>query len=180
MEEVPEVLAGRWRLVRRIGRGGMGVVFQVVDDRTKRRCAMKVLSRGDGNLVERFRREASALVRIRSEHVVRVIEADILHEHGGRPYMVMEHLRGRDVAQWLGERTRFTPRETLTILVQAARGVACAHEQGIVHRDLKPENLFLHEEVDGRRVVKVVDFGLANDKGLSRITLTGEALGTPL
>jgi tRNA A-37 threonylcarbamoyl transferase component Bud32 len=180
MAETPEILAGRYRIVRRIGRGGMGVVYQVVDERTKRRLAMKLIGRGDSANVERFRREASALLRIDSDHVVKVLEADFLKELGGRPYIVMELLRGRDVASWLRERKRFTPREVVGILSQAVLGIAAAHDKGIVHRDIKPENLFLHDEDNGRRTVKVLDFGLARHLRAPGLTLTGETLGTPL
>jgi hypothetical protein len=143
---------------------------------------MKLIGRGGEANIERFRREAAALERIESDHVVKVIEADFLTELGGRPYMVMELLSGRDVASWLRERKRFTPREVVGILAQAARGIEAAHEKGIVHRDIKPENLFLADDDHGRRVVKVLDFGLARNIGDhdKKLTLTGETLGTPL
>jgi serine/threonine protein kinase len=180
------VVAGRYRVIGEIGRGGMGAVWLVEHVHTGDQLALKVLHRmfGDSpDIVERFRREARAAAKIKSEHVVRVIDADISPELGNVPFMVMEVLEGEDARRRLRTLGVFSPEQTLHILWQVARALDRAHTLGIVHRDIKPENIFLHKRDDGVEIVKLLDFGVAkmrDDLHLdAQSTQAGTLLGTP-
>jgi len=189
MSNLPTI-AGRYELQREIGRGGAGVVYAVKHLHTGERLAMKVLlshAADQPDIVHRFRREMQASARVRSEHVVRVTDADLAPELKGVPFLVMELLSGIDLARLVTERGACTKEEALWLLGQAARGLDRAHAAGVVHRDLKPENMFLHKCDDGRLIVKLLDFGVArmtDGSGLSsaeaRVTQDGAILGTPL
>jgi serine/threonine protein kinase len=178
---LPPVIAGRYRVVAPLGRGGMGSVHEVERIGGRERLALKVMAtaRPSAQELERFRREALLTARIPSENVVRIVDADTAPELEGAPFLVMELLRGQDLARTLAQRGAFPALEARAILEQAARGVEAAHGAGIVHRDLKPANLFLHDAAEGRRVVKVLDFGLARDLGGVGVTRTGDVVGTP-
>ncbi len=173
-------IAGRYRTVRFLGRGGMGAVYEVEHLHTGQRLAMKVLaSRQPEVSVERFKREARAASRIQSDHVVRVTDADVAAELDGAPFLVMELLEGSDL-----ERTAaagpVAPADVLEWLRQVARALAKAHDAGIVHRDLKPENLFLTRREDGSALVKILDFGIAKMAvEAGSLTQSGQFLGTP-
>ena len=173
-------IAGRYRTVRFLGRGGMGAVYEVEHLHTGQRLAMKVLaSRQPEVSVERFKREARAASRIQSDHVVRVTDADVAAELDGAPFLVMELLDGSDL-----ERTAASgpasPADVLEWLRQVARALVKAHDAGIVHRDLKPENLFLTRREDGSPLVKILDFGIAKMTVESgSLTQSGQFLGTP-
>lgn len=180
-----EVIAGKYRLDRVLGRGGMGVVCAGWHLELDQPVALKFVhpqltDRLDA--VERFRREARATAKLRSEHVVRVL--DVGTSSGGLPYLVMEYLDGRDLEAELEERTVLPIPEALHYLLQAIEAVAEAHAVGIVHRDLKPSNLFLANRPDGSRSVKVLDFGISKSalgagSNLS-LTQTATLLGSPL
>src|SRR5262249_17973323 len=138
-----------------------GVVYEVEHVHTTEHLALKLLTvRGD-EVAERFRREARASIQIGSGNVVKVVDADIDPDLGGSPFLVMELLRGRDLGRRLAESGPLAPSEVVAILTDAARGIDRAHAVGIVHRDLKPANVFLHQGDSGKRVVKILDFGLA-------------------
>jgi serine/threonine protein kinase len=175
-------IGGRYEIVRELGRGAMGVVYEVEDKQTRERLALKLMLMGEGrpDLIERFRREARAAESIAGENVVRITDSGIARELNDKPFMVMELLNGMHLGDHLVQRGAFSVKETVDILRQAANALDRAHANGIVHRDLKPENLFLHETPDGRRVVKVLDFGVAAllDDDMTPITPTGEAVGT--
>jgi eukaryotic-like serine/threonine-protein kinase len=184
IDSLPTLLGGRYRVIRLLGRGGVGQVHEVEHARTGEHFALKVLSGhaliGEGAL-ERFRREARVTSQIKSEHVVRVIDADVAPELDGAPYLVMELLNG----QTLGQICLGLPQPSDRVigwLRQLASVIDAAHGAGIVHRDLKPENLFLARREDGSTILKVLDFGLAkaplDDVGIS--SGSGEILGTPL
>src|SRR5262245_3484745 len=180
-----EIIAGKYRVERIIGRGGMGIVVAAWHLELDQRVALKFLmpelvERGES--AERFRREARAAARIKSEHVVRVL--DVGNWDGNAPYMVMEFLDGRDLSAELRERGRLTARECVDYLLQAIEAVAGAHALGIVHRDLKPENLFLSRRADGSRSVKVLDFGISKTIVLGSsdeqsLTRTSNIMGSP-
>ena len=177
-----DVVRGRYRLVRPLGEGGMGLVFEAEHLRLRQSVAIKflrpeVLTMPDA--IERFEREARASCRIRGAHVVHVLDVD--NDESGRPFMVMELLRGRDLEAELRARGALPVTEAVDWLLQACAAVADAHAAGIVHRDLKPSNLFLAEEF-GTRVVKVLDFGISKITVDSEPTVTGMAvtMGTPL
>lgn len=181
------MIADRYELVRRIGRGGMGAVYEARHRQTRRRCAVKLLNRlelsGDAEVVKRFFREARASGSIESENVVAAYDSGI--DAANRLYYVMEYLHGEDLAHTLDRVGPLTPATTVKILVQAAAGIARAHASGVIHRDLKPANLFLAVGADDEITVKILDFGVAKVRqelfGESSNSLTrgGALLGTP-
>jgi serine/threonine-protein kinase len=162
-----------------IGQGGMGVVYEVEHLHTGQRFALKVLTRQPGASVERFKREARAVSRIQSDHVVRVTDADVAPELDGAPFLVMDLLEGADLEGVTGDRPA-APADVVCWLRQVARALVKAHESGIVHRDLKPENIFLTRREDGSPLVKLLDFGIAKmtAEGTS-LTQSNSFLGTP-
>lgn len=170
---------GKYRLVRELGAGGMGIVFEAVNVVTEAHVALKVLNPGAAEsefIVGRFMREAKAAGRLRSRYVARVYDAD--RTATGEAFMVMELLHGRDLASAL-DRGHLDVARACSVLVQACAGLDEAHRAGIVHRDLKPRNLFLSNE--GSEIVKVLDFGVskvssANDGAEATSSL--EILGT--
>lgn len=184
MQNVPvsvgEVIAGKYKLERVLGQGGMGVVFAAVDRELERRVAIKLLlpehAENEG-AVGRFLREAKAAARIRSEHVVQVYETGRLP--AGVPYIVMEFLHGADLAQKLEERGAMPVREAASYLLEACEALAQAHAAGVVHRDLKPANLFLSRHADGTDVLKVLDFGISKLDSGAALTKSATILGSP-
>jgi predicted Ser/Thr protein kinase len=143
----------RYRLGARIGRGGMGVVYEAHDPELRRRVAVKVLaSRADARLL----REAQALARVSHPNVVPIYDVGT---QGGVVFLAMELVEGRNLREWLAARPRRVA-EVLDVLIAAGRGLAAAHAAGLVHRDFKPENVLVGD--DGR--VRVTDFGLARDQ----------------
>jgi serine/threonine protein kinase len=177
---------GSFRLVERLGDGGMGAVYRAVHDRLGRVVAIKLLHKdltSDRGLVGRFFAEARAANTIRHEHVVEVYD---FVESGEDVYFVMEYLKGEDLHDAIHRpRARSSgagmdAARTATILEQIAAALAATHARNIVHRDLKPENVFLTEK-DGRRdFVKIFDFGVAKlDRPDGRSTVQGAVLGTP-
>jgi serine/threonine protein kinase len=182
--QLPTVIGGKYRPTRLIARGGMGAVYEVVHANTGEHLALKLMlarSLLAPELVERFKREARIQSSVKSDHVVRVVDADVAPELEGAPFLVMELLAGRDFERLCQER-RPTPEEAVEWLAQVGRALDRAHKDGIVHRDLKPENLFLAEREDQPPIVKILDFGVAKmtsgtTEGNS--TATGQILGTP-
>src|SRR5580692_5941948 len=138
-----EILAGKYRLERMLGRGGMGIVVAAHHLQLDEKVALKFLlpeALGNPEAVARFIREARAAVKIKSEHVARV--SDVGQLENGSPYMVMEYLDGRDLAAWLKQRGAMSVEMAVDFVLQACEAIAEAHAVGIVHRDLKPANLF--------------------------------------
>ncbi|MCC6552872.1 MAG: serine/threonine protein kinase [Polyangiaceae bacterium] len=185
------IVAGRYRIERALGEGGMSTVYAVRHVHTGERLALKLLrasrASGDPRAAELFRREMQAPARIGSEHVVRVTDADVAPELGDAPFLVMELLRGRDLEREVAARGALPAPEVLLYLGQAARALDKAHKIGIVHRDLKPENLFLSRREDGTPWIKILDFGIAKvapggaeELGPVTTTAAGEVFGTPL
>jgi serine/threonine protein kinase len=175
-------IADKYDVVRVIGEGGMGVVYEVMHARLQQRAAIKMLlSRVQAmpDVVARFEREARAACRLRSRHSVRITDVD--HDESGRAYMVMEYLDGHDLAHELHVRGRLSIGESVDFVLQACAAMAEAHTGGVVHRDLKPSNLFLVNE-GGERIVKVLDFGISKlaGEGEAHITSTFATMGTPL
>jgi serine/threonine-protein kinase len=178
-----DVLAGKYRVDRILGVGGMGVVVAATHLQLDQRVALKfMLPQGLQHpaLVERFAREARAAARLKSDHVARVIDVGTLDS--GSPYMVMEYLEGSDLGSVLADQGPMPVHAAVDCVLQACDAVAEAHSLGIIHRDLKPRNLFLTGRNDGRALVKVLDFGIskhktgASDLGLTRTT---EVIGSP-
>ena len=167
----------------------MGVVYQVQHLNTGETLALKALLAHTGeqeDILERFKREMRAPALIKSEHVVRITDADVSPELHGALFLVMELLNGCDLDRLLQKRGPFSPEETVWLLGQAARALDKAHAAGIVHRDLKPENLFLHRRSDQGLIVKLLDFGIArlSDRDMggreAKVTKSGAILGTPM
>src|SRR6187549_3306 len=156
-----EVLGGKYRVERVIGRGGMGVVVAARHVALHQAVAIKLLpdeQAKDAENVARFMREARAVVRLKSEHAIKV--TDVGRRKNGAPYFVMELLEGEDLDTMV-TRGPLPIADAVDYVIQACEAVAEAHALGIIHRDLKPRNLFLSMRRDGRRIVKVLDFGLA-------------------
>ncbi len=181
------VLAGKYRIDREVGRGGMAAVFEARHVKLGKRVAVKVLNSelvAASGLVERFLREARAAAAIESPHICGMHDVDKLDD--GRPFLVMDFLDGESLFQRLEKVRRFEPQALVQIFTQLCRGLQKAHDAGIVHRDLKPENVFLARNDEGEEVAKIVDFGLAKfyDTGEGgtekRLTRDGVIFGTPL
>jgi serine/threonine protein kinase len=179
---VGKTLAGKYRVEKVLGQGGMGVVVGARHLGLDEPVAVKLLRPGlievEG-MVTRFLREARAASKIKSPHVVRVTDVDTLDD--GAPYMVMELLDGVDFAVLRRQEGQLPPGQAVRYLLEACDAIAEAHELGIVHRDLKPSNLFLHRGREGRRVVKVLDFGISKleSPGEQDSTKKGEMMGSP-
>ncbi len=184
LPEPGETIAGKYEVVRVLGRGGMGVVVEALHRKLDQRFAIKLLSpeaRSRSDAVARFEREARASARLRSPYAVRVHDVDSDAARGGLPFIVMEYLEGHDLARELRERGTLPVPEAVDIALQVCLAMSEAHARGIVHRDLKPGNLFLTTQ-DGRRVVKVMDFGISKlvlDPTEGELTTTETTLGTP-
>jgi eukaryotic-like serine/threonine-protein kinase len=179
---LPSIIASRYVPVRLIAKGGMGAVYEVEHARTGERLALKVLLSSVGSSaeeLERFKREARASARIKSEHVVHVTDADVAPELDGAPFLVMELLEGADLERQAGS-SPVAPATVVEWLRQVARALDKAHRLGIVHRDLKPENLFLAKVEDRAPLVKILDFGIVKmaEDG-ARATGSGQIVGTP-
>jgi serine/threonine protein kinase len=179
---VGQVIGGKYRLSRLIGRGGMGTVFEAVNVQLDKRVAIKILLPESAHIeqvTERFKREARSAASIGHENIVDVYDLDTTED--GVVYIVMELLAGCDLADVLKNDRCINVERACTLGLQAARALGAAHERGIIHRDMKPENIFLTRKQSGE-VVKIVDFGIAMIKehgSLSRLTTDGILLGTP-
>ena len=179
------IVAGRYRVERQIGAGGVGSVYLVRHVHTEEELALKVLQTHalrNSDAVERFRKEARAPARIASEHVTRVTDADTAPDLDNAPFLVMELLRGRDLTRVVEESGPLAPTLVVELLRQAARALDKAHGLGIIHRDLKPDNLFLTTREDGTACIKLLDFGIAriDEESPSKLkTPEGLVVGTP-
>ncbi|MEV4007477.1 serine/threonine-protein kinase [Actinomadura sp. NPDC049753] len=174
-------LAGRYRLEAPLGKGGMGEVWRGVDLRLRRPVAVKILTLGgdvDGAGVARFRREAEIAATLNHPGITTVFDVDE-HTDGGLRllFLVMELMRGRDLASVLRDRPGGLPvAQVMDWAVQILDALAAAHRRGVVHRDIKPANLFLTDTGQ----VKVCDFGIARLADATKITVTGSSAGTPV
>jgi serine/threonine protein kinase len=187
------VLSGKYRVLRLLGSGGMGRVYEAENLELGKRVAIKFLhvgSEAEDTSLARFRREARTICAVESDHVVKVFDWGT--DERGAPFIVMELLDGRDLAARIAQSGRLPVDEAVHIAVEALRGLRKVHQAGIVHRDLKPENLFLVMGDDERLHVKIVDFGLSKladpdsspepklPSGEARLTVEGTVVGTPL
>jgi tRNA A-37 threonylcarbamoyl transferase component Bud32 len=174
------LVGSRYRVGRRLGRGGMGVVHEAVHEEIGRRYAIKLLRRelaSRPRSLERFVREARLLAGVNHPHITQVF--DFGRHEGRTPYIVMEYLEGRTLREVLRREGPCEPQLAVTIMRQVCRAMAHAHAQGVVHRDLKPDNLMLlgaNESVH----VKILDFGIAQYASPpdTRLTPSGAVLGT--
>jgi WD40 repeat protein/serine/threonine protein kinase len=189
---------GEYRILRRLGRGGMGVVYEAVQESLGRHVALKVLSRmklADATARARFRREAQATARLHHPHIVQIFEVG---EHDGQPFLALEFVAGPSLCDRL-HNAALAPGPAAALLETLARAVHYAHEQGIVHRDLKPANILMAQGPGSSvsasafapsvaqsatlnlqlTIPKITDFGLAHPIEGDDLTATGEIVGTP-
>ena len=177
-----QVIGGKYEVEWTIGAGGMGVVVAAWHEVLRQRVAIKFPTpelRQASEPRERLIREARACARLRSEHAVRLLDVGTLDD--GSPYVVMEYLSGRTLAERLREDGPLPVAEAVDTIIQVCEALEEAHLAGIVHRDLKPSNLFETQRFDGSRLVKVLDFGIAKSAALSgeALTSTRGVMGSP-
>lgn len=154
-----DVLSGKFKVERILGMGGMGVVVAARNLHLDQLVALKFMlpqAMVNKEAKARFMREARAVARLKSEHITRVLDVGTLDD--GAPYIVMELLEGRDVATLL-EHGPLPVGDAVGVVLHACAALAEAHASGIIHRDLKPRNLFMTKDVEGKPIVKVLDFG---------------------
>jgi eukaryotic-like serine/threonine-protein kinase len=183
--EIGQLLDNKYKIVRLLGEGGMGAVYEGENVRIHHRVAIKVLHpnvAADSGARERFEREAQAAGHIGSEHIVEVFDLGELPS--GARYMVMEFLAGEPLSGRVEKLGRLTPAMMAPLMLQLLEGLGAAHVAGIIHRDLKPENVFLQRAKGGLDFVKIVDFGVSKFNQLSggsamSMTRTGAVVGTP-
>jgi serine/threonine-protein kinase len=180
--EAGTIVANRYRIIRPLGRGGMGEVFAAENVRTGRHVAVKLLradSKTKSSAVARFRREARAAGSIISDHVTQVLDVEDDPEHG--IVLVFELLSGESLIDRLKRTGPIAFEELHAIVEQVWLGLADAHREGIIHRDLKPSNVFLEQRPDGSTRVKILDFGISKvpkEMGGETLTEMGQSLGT--
>jgi eukaryotic-like serine/threonine-protein kinase len=177
------VILGRFRLERYLGRGGMGTVWEARHLSLETQIAIKFLNEDLSrrqDVLARFAREATSAARIRSPHVVSILDSGFTED--GQGFIAMELLHGEDLSRRLSRDGKLTLGETALLVTQVSRGLAKAHAVGVVHRDLKPENIFVINE-DEVFAIKILDFGIAksvDSASATHKTDTGQLLGTPL
>ena len=184
------VIDGKYRIVRVLGEGGMGAVYEAEHLVTGRRVALKVIVAHllvkETGVIARFQREARASGAIDSQYVVQVLDSGVDGETKN-PYLVMEYLAGEDLSQLIQRVGVLPPDLALRITAQACLGLQRAHDPGIIHRDIKSANTFLARRDNGEVVVKLLDFGIAkvrvdplSESGDHKLTRTGSLIGSPL
>ncbi|HET9987041.1 MAG TPA: serine/threonine-protein kinase, partial [Kofleriaceae bacterium] len=175
--EPGQVLAGRYRVQRLLGKGGMGAVYLADDEVLHELVALKVISSAyaadESAMIARFRREASAARKVSSPQVIRI--HDLGEARPGLLYLSMEYFAGRTLADVIAQRGIVPIKDVEDILQQIGAGLEAAHQAGVIHRDLKPSNVLIGE----RGAVKLIDFGLATTLVGDQLTATGAILGTP-
>ncbi len=186
LPQIGDVVAGKYRIEKLLGRGGMGAVYEAHHELLEQRVALKVMLAdltASPQAVARFLNEARAAARIEGEHVARVLDLGQLES--GAPYIALELLAGWDLSRILATRGHLPQTEAVGYVLEALVGLAQAHALGIVHRDLKPANIFVAQRRDGTQIVKVLDFGISKVTnaltGLSpnAHTATSSIMGTP-
>src|SRR6476646_10787327 len=160
------ILDGRYNLERRLGQGGMGIVYKARHIFLKTQHAIKIilpdLVGNDPNLVTRFRQEALAAAAIRHQNIIAVTDFGVVR--GTMPFLVMEFVQGRSLQDILSAEGAMKPERAWELIKPVAAGVAAAHRQNIIHRDLKPLNIMVQQDVPVNEGVKILDFGLAKIK----------------
>lgn len=181
---VGDVIAGKYEVTGVLGSGGMGYVISARHTELGEMVALKFLrpeALVHPELVERFAREARAAAKIRSEYVANVFDVGTLPD--GTPFIVMEYLAGKDLADHLHAEGPLPVSVAVEYIMQACEALAAAHSHGIVHRDIKPENLFLTRQAKGMNIIKVLDFGISKialPRGKRDLVRTQMALGSPV
>jgi serine/threonine protein kinase len=176
------IVADKYVVEDVLGTGSMGFVVSATHKLIGQKVAIKFIKSGyleSADALARFKREARALVAVQSENVVRVFDYGTLPDES--PYLVMEYLTGRDLQHELRARGSILLEEAAEIIVQACEGLAAVHARGIVHRDIKPANLFLTKRANGKRLVKIVDFGISKAPKTheDELTITKGSIGSP-
>ncbi|MGE0547796.1 MAG: serine/threonine-protein kinase [Kofleriaceae bacterium] len=175
------VLLDKYRVDEVIGTGGMGRVIRATHMYLHQPVAIKIMLpelAQSADTVARFLREAQANVRLRSEHIVRVLDVGTLAS--GIPFMVMEYLEGSDLSQVLVHHGPQLPNVVCDLMLQACEGMAEAHSIGIIHRDIKPSNFFATQRPDGSLLLKILDFGISKTPvNMTDLTGTQTVMGTP-
>ena len=175
--------ADKYKIVRVLGEGAMGAVYEAENVRIRRRVALKILHpqiAQKADTLRRFEREAQAAGRIGSKHIIEVLDLGELPD--GARFMVMEFLDGTTLDQRIRSKGRLTPEDAAPIIAQLLEGLGAAHEAGIIHRDLKPANIYLTTSRGVPDFVKILDFGVSKFNVLNdemSMTSTGAVLGTP-
>jgi serine/threonine-protein kinase len=183
--EVGQIIEGKYRIVRLLGEGGMGAVYEGENVRINRRVAIKVLHAGfteNKEVTQRFEREAQAAGRIGNDHILEVLDLGTLAS--GDHFIVMEYLDGEPLSARIAREKRLQPYQLAPLIRQVVVGLAAAHQAGIVHRDLKPDNIYVLKSKAGHTdFVKIIDFGISKFQPLSgdgmKMTRTGAVMGTP-
>jgi hypothetical protein len=183
--ETGQLIEGKYRIVRLLGEGGMGAVYEGENVRINRRVAIKVLHAGfteNKEVTQRFEREAQAAGRIGNDHILEVLDLGSLPN--GDHYIVMEYLDGEPLSGRIAREKRMTPFQLAPLIRQIAVGLGAAHQVGIVHRDLKPDNIYILKAKAGHAdFIKIIDFGISKFQPLSgdgmKMTRTGAVMGTP-
>jgi serine/threonine protein kinase len=182
--ELGQTIDGKYRIVRLIGEGGMGAVYEGENVRIRRKVAIKLLHGGiasNAEMVQRFEREAQVAGTVGNDHILEILDLGSLPN--GDRYMVMEFLEGETLTDRIKARTRLQATDAVNIVRQMLTGLEAAHAAGIVHRDLKPDNIFvLRKKAGVKDFVKIIDFGISKftEHGAStRMTRTGALMGTP-
>ncbi|HMJ13511.1 MAG TPA: serine/threonine-protein kinase, partial [Polyangiaceae bacterium] len=179
---IGQVIVGKYRIDQLLGRGGMGAVYGATHTSIGKRVALKFLERDiarDRDAALRFQREAEAVSKVESAHIVQIFDSGTTED--GLPFLVMEHLQGEDLRARLRRESRLPPNDVVHIAGQVLRGLSRAHEAQIVHRDLKPDNIFLCLRDDDPVFVKIVDFGISKivrENTVDTLTRRGTVLGT--
>jgi serine/threonine-protein kinase len=177
---IGSVLDKDYLTIRRIGIGGMSVVYLVEHQRLKKQFAAKLLNAelaANPEAMARFETEAKAASSLEHENIVRVTDYGVATD--GRPYIIMELLKGRTLDEQLVDQP-LTLEESVLVIVSVCRGLALAHADGIVHRDIKPDNIYLTQRANGTFGVKILDFGIAKAPlHTGRVTKHGQTIGTP-
>ncbi|HVR18538.1 MAG TPA: serine/threonine-protein kinase, partial [Polyangiaceae bacterium] len=174
-----EVLDGRYQLLRKVGEGGMGEVYEARHVQLGRRFAVKVLHPelvASTRMLRRFSREVLAVSRLENDYLVPALDCGYTRQGG--PYYVMEFLRGEDLRKLLHTEAPLATRRAVKLVIDACRGLTLAHSSGLVHRDLKPENVFVVRREDGEERARVLDFGLVQLGSGSSSTQLGSLVGT--
>ena len=183
-ELVDKVLLNRLRVIRKIGGGGMGAVYEVEHKLTGHRRALKVVRKRyakEPRFMKRLLREAKVAGTLNSHYVVETLDAGLLDD--GSAYVLMELLRGRSLLELLRDKERLEVEEVAWVATQVCEGLIAAHNAEIIHRDLKPDNIFVVPTPDDHALVKILDFGVSKFGSLAdepdRLTRDGTILGTP-
>jgi serine/threonine-protein kinase len=172
---VASALEGRFQLLKELGRGGMGIVFQAHDKQLNEQVAIKILSpmlSNDPEALERLKREVSAARRVTHTNVIRTYD---IAENNGLHYVSMEYFAGVSLKEYLKQHGPLSFMEAYNIALQICSGLEAAHTQGVIHRDLKSQNII----IDNARRIKIIDFGLAFMTHMQGLTATGLIMGTP-